>query len=57
MSFQDAATLGVGINTISQVLYQSLKLALPSAPTKDATHILIYGGSTARISVCQVVQV
>jgi NADPH:quinone reductase-like Zn-dependent oxidoreductase len=47
MSFQEAATLGVGINTVGQGLYQSLKLALPTEPTKDATPILIYGGSTA----------
>lgn len=47
VSFQDAATLGVGIVTVGQGLYQSLKLALPTEPTKDATPILIYGGSTA----------
>lgn len=47
MSFQEAATLGVGIITVGQGLYQSLKLALPTEPIKDATPILIYGGSTA----------
>ncbi|KAJ5684207.1 Protein TOXD [Penicillium maclennaniae] len=47
LSFQEAATLGVGINTVGQALYQSLKLALPTEPIKDATPILIYGGSTA----------
>lgn len=47
MSFQEAATLGVGIHTVVQGLYQSLKLALPTEPIKDATPILIYGGSTA----------
>ncbi|KAJ5683470.1 Polyketide synthase enoylreductase [Penicillium macrosclerotiorum] len=47
MTFQEAATLGVGINTVGQGLYQSLKLALPISPIKDATPILIYGGSTA----------
>ncbi|KAJ5970895.1 Polyketide synthase enoylreductase [Penicillium vulpinum] len=47
LSFQEAATLGVGINTVGQGLYQSLKLALPTEPIKDATPILIYGGSTA----------
>ncbi|KAB8227694.1 zinc-binding alcohol dehydrogenase family protein [Aspergillus alliaceus] len=36
MSFQDAATLGVSINT----------LALPTEPMKKAAPILIYGGST-----------
>ncbi|KAF4771718.1 hypothetical protein N7455_008284 [Penicillium solitum] len=47
LSFQEAATLGVGISTVGQGLYQSLKLALPTEPIKDATPILIYGGSTA----------
>lgn len=47
MSFQEAATLGVGISTVGQALYQSLKLALPTEPIKDNTPILIYGGSTA----------
>ncbi|GLB07515.1 hypothetical protein AtubIFM57258_002858 [Aspergillus tubingensis] len=47
MSFQEAATLGVGISTVSQALYQSLKLALPTESIKDNTPILIYGGSTA----------
>jgi NADPH:quinone reductase-like Zn-dependent oxidoreductase len=47
LSFQEAATLGVGINTVGQGLYQSLKLALPTEPIKDGTPILIYGGSTA----------
>ena len=47
MSFQEAATLGVGICTVGQALYQSLKLALPTEPIKDNTPLLIYGGSTA----------
>ncbi|KAJ5112738.1 hypothetical protein N7532_000783 [Penicillium argentinense] len=47
LSFQEAATLGAGIQTIGQALYQTLRLALPSQPIKDATPILIYGGSTA----------
>jgi NADPH:quinone reductase-like Zn-dependent oxidoreductase len=47
LSFQEAATLGVGIVTVGQGLYQSLKLALPTEPIKDSTPILIYGGSTA----------
>ncbi|KAJ5999628.1 hypothetical protein N7481_000037 [Penicillium waksmanii] len=46
-SFQEAATLGVGIGAVGQGLYQSLKLQLPSEPVKDATPILIYGGSSA----------
>ncbi|KNG83239.1 protein TOXD [Aspergillus nomiae NRRL 13137] len=47
LSFQEAATLGVGITTVGQGLYQSLKLALPSEPVKEPVPILIYGGSTA----------
>ncbi|KAJ5648630.1 Protein TOXD [Penicillium lividum] len=47
LSFQEGATLGVGIATVGQALYQSLKLALPTDPITDATPILIYGGSTA----------
>jgi NADPH:quinone reductase-like Zn-dependent oxidoreductase len=51
MSFEAAATLGVGITTVGQGLYQSLKLPLPG--TKDSGNpgspipVLIYGGSTA----------
>jgi NADPH:quinone reductase-like Zn-dependent oxidoreductase len=51
MSFEEAATLGVGISTVGQGLYQSLKLPLPNDTEgirKSAgTPILIYGGSTA----------
>ncbi|MCJ1474125.1 hypothetical protein MMC13_002783 [Lambiella insularis] len=47
LSFEEAATLGVGISTVGQALYQSLKIPLPSHPTKEAFPILIYGGSTA----------
>lgn len=44
---EEAATLGIAITTIGQGLYQSLKLSLPTNPIKEATPILIYGGSTA----------
>ncbi|KAM3426203.1 hypothetical protein NHJ13734_009599 [Beauveria thailandica] len=47
VSFEDAATLGISVSTVGQSLYQTLHLGLPSEPTKDATPILIYGGSTA----------
>ncbi|PYI06700.1 GroES-like protein [Aspergillus sclerotiicarbonarius CBS 121057] len=47
LSFQEAATLGSGIHTVGQSLYQTLGLALPTQPTQDATPILIYGGSTS----------
>ncbi|KAF4535868.1 Zinc-binding oxidoreductase protein [Lasiodiplodia theobromae] len=47
VSFEDAATLGVGISTIGQGLYQSLGLPLPSHPSSERFPLLIYGGSTA----------
>ncbi|KAL6229449.1 hypothetical protein BDW75DRAFT_249663 [Aspergillus navahoensis] len=47
LSFEEAATLGLGIMTVGQALYQSLKLALPTEPIKTPEPILIYGGSTA----------
>jgi len=47
LSFEEAATLGVGISTVGQGLYQSLKLPLPSKPADEAFPVLIYGGSTA----------
>ena len=55
LSFEEAATLGVGITTLGQGLYQSLKLPLPAPSSKhtdtqpqdNRPYILIYGGSTA----------
>ncbi|EAU38558.1 protein TOXD [Aspergillus terreus NIH2624] len=47
VSFQEAATLGVGITTVGQGLYQSLGLAPPTSSISEGTPILIYGGSTA----------
>ncbi|KAJ3164813.1 hypothetical protein HDU88_005025 [Geranomyces variabilis] len=54
MSDEDAATLGVGVTTCGQGLFQSLKLPLPeSKEAKEARDesskrtVLIYGGSTA----------
>ena len=52
MAFEEAATLGVGVVTVGQALYQSLRLPLPSsssssAPAETAVPLLIYGGSTA----------
>ncbi|KAJ8117951.1 hypothetical protein OPT61_g969 [Boeremia exigua] len=43
----DAATLGVGITTVGQGLYQALGLPLPPAKVSEPTPILIYGASTA----------
>ncbi|KAJ5925523.1 Protein TOXD [Penicillium verhagenii] len=47
LTFQEGATLGVGIVTIGHALYKNLKLALPNEPTSEPAPILIYGGSTA----------
>ncbi|KAL7937738.1 GroES-like protein [Trichoderma chlorosporum] len=43
----ESATLGAGISTVGQGLYQCLGLPLPTEPARTATSILIYGGSTA----------
>jgi NADPH:quinone reductase-like Zn-dependent oxidoreductase len=47
LSFEEASTLGIGITTVGQGLYQALKLSPPSSPISSAEPILIYGGSTA----------
>jgi NADPH:quinone reductase-like Zn-dependent oxidoreductase len=49
LSFEDAATLGVGVITVGQGLYQEMKLPLPdgSQGSADGKPILIYGGSSA----------
>lgn len=47
MSLEEASTLGVGITTVGQGLYQSLGLPLPTEPASPPFPILIYGGSTA----------
>ena len=51
LSFEGAATLGVGIVTVGQAMYQTLKLPLPPSPYQEKgaqqPQILIYGGSTA----------
>jgi NADPH:quinone reductase-like Zn-dependent oxidoreductase len=57
MSFQAAATVGLGVTTAALGLYRSLGLALPSEPLmeekekkkkkKKKKQILVYGGSTA----------
>ncbi|KAK7185651.1 hypothetical protein PSPO01_08337 [Paraphaeosphaeria sporulosa] len=47
ISFEDASTLGVGITTVGQAMYQSLGLPLPPAKVSEPTSILIYGASTA----------
>ncbi|KAL8785264.1 MAG: hypothetical protein Q9213_003468 [Squamulea squamosa] len=47
LSFQQAATLGVGISTVGLSLYQNLNLNLPNNPIAEPISILIYGGSSA----------
>ncbi|KAK6832903.1 alcohol dehydrogenase [Apiospora arundinis] len=48
MSFQEAATLGLGITTVGQALYMTLGLPLPCESSgEQAPCVLIYGGSTA----------
>jgi len=47
ISFAEAATLGVGITTVGQGLYQSTGIPLPPAKVQDPSSVLIYGASTA----------
>ena len=48
MSDSDAATLGTGVVTCGQGLYQSLALPLPGdGMEKYGGFLLVYGGSTA----------
>jgi len=64
VSFEDAATLGVGLSTVGQALYQSLALPFPPSKVLEPTSILIYGASTAtgtlavqyaKLSGCEVI--
>jgi NADPH:quinone reductase-like Zn-dependent oxidoreductase len=49
MSFEKAATIGLGAITVGQGLYQkAMKLRLPTDSTeKNGIHVLIYGGASA----------
>ncbi|KAL1982381.1 hypothetical protein VTN96DRAFT_1412 [Rasamsonia emersonii] len=47
LSFEDAATLGMGLITVAQGMYQALGLARPERPITQSEPVLIYGGSTA----------
>lgn len=47
MSFEQAASLGLGIMTCGQGLFQALGLQQPTSPITTGEPILIYGGSTA----------
>jgi NADPH:quinone reductase-like Zn-dependent oxidoreductase len=48
LTFEETATLGVGITTVGQTLYMTMKLPLPGDKLVDGqTFVLIYGGSSA----------
>ena len=47
MSFETAATLGVGMTTVGMALYQNLRLPLPGSGNEKAEFVLVYGGGTA----------
>lgn len=47
LSFEEAATLGVGMLTIGLTLYHVMKLPLPHAPGSNPQYVLVYGGGTA----------
>ncbi|CAG7921839.1 unnamed protein product [Penicillium olsonii] len=49
LSFEAAATFGVGLTTVGQNLYQIMELPFPGATEEDTEgiNILIYGGATA----------
>ena len=47
MSFEEAATLGVGVVTCGQGLFQQMGLSLSSSPSNTKDTVLIYGGSSA----------
>ncbi|KAJ5979750.1 hypothetical protein N7481_007048 [Penicillium waksmanii] len=48
MTFEAAATFGVGLTTVGQNLYQSMELPYPGEESEeDEMNILIYGGATA----------
>ncbi|KAJ5812283.1 hypothetical protein N7474_008584 [Penicillium riverlandense] len=50
LSFEEAATLGCGITTVAQGLFEpgyGLGLNVPSSPVETSEPLLIYGGSSA----------
>lgn len=50
LSFEEAATLGVGTITVGQALYHFAQLPMPAdvkGTEKEKSPVLIYGGSTA----------
>ncbi|GIJ91176.1 hypothetical protein Asppvi_010141 [Aspergillus pseudoviridinutans] len=47
MSYNEAATLGVGLVTVGMSLYHCLKLPMEAEPAGKSPYVLVYGGSTA----------
>ncbi|KAK2041393.1 zinc-binding dehydrogenase family oxidoreductase [Colletotrichum somersetense] len=48
LSFEEGASLGSGIGTIGQALFQSLQVpGTPDRPSEKPVQVLVYGGSTA----------
>lgn len=47
MSYQAAATLGLGLATVGLGLFQTMKLPLPGSPALEPHFVLIHGGGTA----------
>lgn len=47
LSFEEASTLGVGLLTVGQGMYQAMKLPWPQQPSQEKEQILIYGASSA----------
>jgi aspyridone synthetase trans-acting enoyl reductase len=49
LSYQAAATLGVGLSTVGMALYHALKLPLPLSSVQESLprYVLVYGGGTA----------
>lgn len=51
MSFEDAATLGVGVTTCGQALYQLFNLPLPPAAASEPQQIILIGGGSTATAV------
>lgn len=47
MSFEKAATLGIGLSTIGLALYHVFGLPLPTEPAREKKYVLVHGGGTA----------
>ena len=47
MTFEEAATMGMGVVTCGQGLFQQMRLNRPSQGGGDGNLVLIYGGSSA----------